>query len=56
MQYEPFPTDALPSPVRGFVEAGAEAIGCDAAYLALPMLTALASAIGASRRLVLKRG
>lgn len=56
MQFEPFPTEALPSPVRGFVEAGAEAIGCDAAYLALPMLTALASAIGASRRLVLKRG
>jgi len=56
MQYEPFPTEALPSPVRGFVEAGAEAIGCDAAYLALPMLTALAAAIGSARRLVLKRG
>ena len=35
----PFPADALPEPIRGFVAAGAKAIGCDPSYLALPMLT-----------------
>jgi hypothetical protein len=53
---QPFPTDALPEPIRRFVVAGAKAIGCDASYLALPMLTAVASAIGNTRRLQLKRG
>ena len=28
-RYQPFPTDLLPEPVRGFVETGAKAIGCD---------------------------
>jgi hypothetical protein len=51
-----FPVDALPEPVRGFVAAGAKAIGCDTSYLALPLLVALASAIGNTRRLELKRG
>ncbi len=52
----PFPTDALPEPVRSFVEAGAKAIGCDTSFLALPMLSVLAAAIGGTRRLRLKRG
>jgi len=55
-QFRPFPTIALPKPVRGFVVAGSKAIGCDPSYLALPMLTALAAAIGNTRRLQLKRG
>ena len=55
-RFQPFPTDALPEPIRGFVEAGAEAIGCDPSYLALPMLTALAAAIGNTRRILLKHG
>jgi len=55
-QFQPFPTDALPEPIRGFVEAGAKAIGCDPSYLALPMLTAAAAAIGNTRRIQLKRG
>ncbi len=54
-QYEPFPTDALPEPLRAFVEAGEAAAGCDPALIALPALAALASAIGNSRRLRLKR-
>lgn len=54
--FAPFPVDALPPPVRGFVVAGAKAIGCDASYLALPMLTAIAAAIGNARRIQLKRG
>jgi hypothetical protein len=56
LPYRPFPLDALPDPIRGFVDAGARAIGCDVSYLALPLLTALAAAIGNTRRLELKRG
>ncbi len=55
-RFQPFPTDALPEPIREFVVAGAKAIGCDPSYLALPMLTVLAAAIGNTRRLQLKRG
>ena len=54
--YQPFPTDALPEPVRGFVEDGAKSIVCDTTFLALPMLSALASAIGNTRRIRLKHG
>ncbi len=54
--FQPFPVDALPQPVRGFVAAGAKSIGCDPSYLALPLLVALAAAIGNTRRLELKRG
>ena len=54
--WRPFPTEALPDPLRSFVAAGAEAMGCDASYLALPLLAATASAIGNTRRLRLKRG
>jgi hypothetical protein len=56
LAFRPFPVDALPEPVSGFVDAGATAIGCDPSYLALPLLTALAAAIGNARRLELKRG
>jgi hypothetical protein len=56
LNFRPFPVDALPQPIRGFVDAGARAIGCDPSYLALPLLTVIASAIGNTRRLELKRG
>jgi hypothetical protein len=56
LDFRPFPVDALPEPIRGFVAAGAKAIGCDPSYLALPLLTSLAAAIGNTRRLQLKRG
>jgi hypothetical protein len=54
--FRPFPVHALPEPIRGFVDAGARAIGCDPSYLALPLLTEIAAAIGNTRRLELKRG
>ena len=54
--FKPFPVDALPEPFRGFVNVGAKAIGCDASYVALPLLAAAASAIGNTRRIQLKRG
>jgi hypothetical protein len=56
LTFRPFPVDALPDPIRGFVAAGAKAIGCDPSYLGLVMLTTLAAAIGNTRRLQLKRG
>ncbi|MDG2410164.1 MAG: YfjI family protein, partial [Pirellulales bacterium] len=55
-QFQPFPTDALPEPVRGFVEAAAGAILCDASFVALPLLSVLSAAIGNTRRIELKRG
>jgi len=56
IRFQPFPTHLLPEPVRGFIDNGARAIGCDPSYLALPMLSCLAAAIGNTRRLELKRG
>lgn len=56
LAFRPFPLQALPQLIRGFVDAGARAIGCDPSYLALPLLTAIAGAIGNTRRLQLKRG
>ncbi|MFO0877408.1 MAG: DUF3987 domain-containing protein [Gemmataceae bacterium] len=53
---QPFPVHALPEPIQSFVSAGAKAILCDPSYLALPLLTAIAAAIGNTRRLELKRG
>jgi hypothetical protein len=53
--YIPFPVDVLPEPCRRFVVEGAAAIGCDPAFVALPLLAALASAIGNARRVELKR-
>ncbi len=52
--YKPFPVDALPQAAAGFVDEGAKALGCDAAYIAMPLLAELASAIGNSRRIRLK--
>ncbi|MBM3982084.1 MAG: DUF3987 domain-containing protein, partial [Planctomycetes bacterium] len=54
--FRPFPVNVLPEPIRGFVADGAKAIGCDPSYLALPLLVALAAAIGNTRRLLLKPG
>jgi hypothetical protein len=53
--YVPFPTDALPQVVADFIHEGAAALGCDESYIALPLLTALASAVGNSRCIRLKR-
>ena len=52
--YRPFPVELLPEPVRSFVMQGSEALGCDASYIALPMLVMLAGSVGNSRRIRLK--
>ncbi len=54
--FKPFPVSALPEPIGSFVGQAARAIGCDPSYVALPMLSALAAAIGNTRRIQLKRG
>ena len=53
--YVPFPTDVLPKVVADFIHEGAAALGCDESYIALPLLTVLASAVGNSRCIRLKR-
>ncbi len=53
--YVPPPVDVLPEPVCGFVKAAAMALGCDIAYILLPLIIALAAAVGTTRRIRLKR-
>ena len=53
--YVSFPTDVLPKVVADFIHEGAAALGCDESYIALPLLTVLASAVGNSRCVCLKR-
>jgi len=45
-----FPTSALPEPVRSFVSESAQAIGCDASFTALPLLSSLRSGASAHRQ------
>lgn len=54
--FTPFPANVLPEPILGFVTQAAKAIGCDESYVALPLLSGLASAIGNTHRIGLKRG
>lgn len=55
-QFRPFPVGALFEPIRRFVISAARSIGCDVCYVAVPLFAALASAIGNTRRIQLKRG
>ena len=54
--WQPFPLHAMPGPTRGVVQRAAKAIGCDPSMVALPMLAALASLVGNTRRVEVKRG
>src|SRR5258708_5978222 len=51
-----FPVNCLPGPVRDYVVAQAAALDCDPSAVALPALSVMASAIGSTRRLRVKRG
>jgi hypothetical protein len=55
-QYRPFPVEALPEPIAEYVRQAAAALGCDPAYVAPPVVAAVASAIGNTRTIRLKRG
>ncbi len=54
-RWQPFPLEALPQPVRGYADRAARAIGCDVSMVAVPMLAVLASLVGNSRRVSIKR-
>jgi hypothetical protein len=54
--WRPFPLEALPDVLREYVDASAAAMGCDPAFVALPVLATVASTIGATRTVKLKRG
>lgn len=55
-KYREFPTWLLPEPLESLVAEGAEAIGCDPSFIALPLLSATGSAIGNTARLTVKSG
>ena len=54
--WRPFPTPALPKAVSTLIEEAARAIGCDEAFVSLPLLAVLGSSIGTTRRVELKPG
>lgn len=53
--FQPFPTNVLPRVCRDFVQQTARSIDCDESMVALPLLSAMAAAIGNSHRIALKR-
>lgn len=55
VNFQPFPTDALPWPVRDLAVSGAAAMGVDPSFVAAPAMAVLAAAIGNTRRIHLKR-
>lgn len=52
--YDSFPVDVFPDPARSYIIESAAAVGCDPSMVATPLLSALASAIGAAYRIRLK--
>jgi acyl-CoA-binding protein len=52
--WRPFPVDALPALVSTYVERCAAAIGCDPAFVAVPILPTLGAALGNTRRVRLR--
>ena len=53
--WKPFPVDALPGTIAHFVRMVAAAMGCDLAFVAVPLLPTLASCVGNTRRIRLKK-
>lgn len=53
--YAPVPISSLPPVIGDYVSAAATAIGCDAAFILLPLVACLSRAIGNSRVIRLKR-
>ncbi len=54
--WRPFPTELLPAGLAAYVRAEAEATVVDESMVALPLLVAMAAAIGGSRQAGVKRG
>ncbi len=55
-RYSPPPLEILPTALRDFVKENADALGVDVAFIFLPLLSALAAAIGNTRVIRAKRG
>lgn len=49
IEWQPFPVEQLPEPLATFVKETARGIGCDESMVALPLLAAVAGAIGNAR-------
>jgi hypothetical protein len=54
--WKPFPVELLPEPLQSYVRQAAPATGSDESMVALQLLSLLASCIGTTRRIQLKRG
>jgi hypothetical protein len=54
LPYHHCPVEEFPEPIRGYVVVSAASLHCDVAFVAVPLLVALASAIGNSRRVEIK--
>jgi len=54
--YRPFPLEALPYTIQEYVRQAGLSLGCDPAYVALPALAVVASVIGNTRTIRLRRG
>ena len=56
LEYREPPIHRLPTPLAGYVAQSAEAIGCDPSLVVMPLLAAIAAAIGDSHAVLLKPG
>lgn len=56
IEWQPFPTEQLPEPLTTFVKETARGIGCEESMVALPLLAAVAGAIGNARAIEPKPG
>ena len=54
--YRKFPIDSLPEPVHSFVKETSLSLGCDPSFVVLPLIAAIAAAIGNTRVIRLKNG
>lgn len=52
IEWQPFPVEQLPEPLTTLVKETARGIGCDVSMVALPLLAAVAGAIGNARSIV----
>jgi DNA polymerase I-like protein with 3'-5' exonuclease and polymerase domains len=53
--FQSFPVEALPIPLGDYVHQSAQALGVDPSFVALPVLSVVASCIGNTRTIQLKR-
>lgn|GEM_PF-563764 len=56
LEYVPFPIEVLPPRLAQIIVTIAKAVGCDPAFVAVPLITSAAAAIGNTRDIQLKQG